>query len=72
MKAVIERLLKSSEPSIRLRTRTNILGESSASPLIRALGEEVRCSERVKILLSERDENGVFPYHPYSKWSGAH
>lgn len=35
------------------------------------LQEKVRSSKRVRQLLSER-RNGKIPYHPYSKWYGAH
>jgi len=71
MKSVVERLLNSSEPSIRLRTHTDVLGEDLASSQIMELQEEVKHSARVRLLLSER-EKGVIPRHPYSKWYGAH
>jgi len=71
MDAVVERLLASSEPSIRLRTRTEILGEPLASERARAAQEEIKRSTRVRLLLSER-VGGIIPYHPYAKWYGAH
>jgi hypothetical protein len=71
MDAVVDRLLHSSEPSIRLRTRTEILSESPASTEVMRAQLDVRQSERVRLLLSER-KRGVLPYHPYSKWCGAH
>jgi hypothetical protein len=71
MENVIKRLLESNEPSIRLRTRTEVLGESIRSRTARELQEEVKRSERVRLLLSER-KNGILPWHPYAKWYGAH
>jgi len=71
MDGVVQRLLASAEPSIRLRTRISILGESPGSREIAKLQQEVKSSNRVRQLLSER-KNGKIPYHPYSKWYGAH
>lgn len=72
MESVIDRLLHSAEPSIRYKARVNILGESSGSPEIRRLQEEIRLSPRVKTLLSERGPGGRLPFHPYKKFYGAH
>jgi hypothetical protein len=72
MESIIERLLQSVEPSIRYKTRVNVMGESPDSPSIRRLQEEIRVSPRVKTLLSERGPDGRIPYHPYAKWYGAH
>lgn len=71
MDAVIERLLASGEPSVRLRTQTEILGEPASSSGLRRVRTEVKRSERVNRLLSERTR-GVLPHHPYAKWYGAH
>jgi hypothetical protein len=71
MDDVIQRLLASDEPSIRLRTRVSILGNPLDHGETAALQEEVKSSKRVRQLLSER-KNGKIPYHPYSKWYGAH
>ncbi len=67
----VKELLKSEEPSIRLRVRTEILREPSDSDANRRLQAQVKDSERVKLLLSER-KNGIIPFHPYAKWFGAH
>ncbi len=67
----LERLLGSEEPSLRLRAREEILGEAPGSRSVGNLQEEVRGSERVRLLLSER-KGGVIPCHPYAKWYGAH
>jgi hypothetical protein len=71
MGEALERLLGSDDPSVRLRARTEILGERLDSKSIAALREAVKRSDRVKLLLSERKE-GVIAAHPYSKWYGAH
>ncbi len=47
------------------------MGEPTGSAVSRRLQAQVKGSERVKLLLSER-RNGMIPYHPYSKWFGAH
>jgi hypothetical protein len=64
---IVERLLASDEPSIRLRVRS-VLGEAPSAEA----REEVRQSERVRALLSERRRDGTIPQHPYAKWTGAH
>ena len=61
---VVERLLDSDEPSVRFLVRTRVLGEPGDA-------EEVRRSERVRTLLSERGPDGKIPQHPYTKWTGA-
>ena len=71
MDPVIERLLHSSEPSVRLLTRTGVIGESPNSSEVRKERIEVKNSPRVRLLLSER-AGSILPYHPYSKWCGAH
>lgn len=55
---VITALLKSAEPSVRWKTRVRVLGENPRSRGIRALGEEIRKSARVRALLSRRTQFG--------------
>jgi hypothetical protein len=62
--AIVEWLLASDDPCIRYLVRTHVLGED-ADP------EEVRRSNRVRMLLSERGRDGKIPQHPYTKWTGA-
>ena len=69
---VIELLMNSEEPSVRYRVKTEILEINSESNEMVAVREEIRSCDRVKKLLSERDEEGKIPYHPYDKWYGAH
>jgi hypothetical protein len=69
---VVQRLMRSDEPSIRLQVVRDLFGRPSDVDL-RALREQVRTSARVVTLLSERDETGRIPHHPYTaKWYGAH
>ena len=72
--SVIERLLKSEEPSIRWKTRVHVLGESETSRPIRTLQAEIRKSPRVRALLSGRDSTGRLLHgrNVYDKWRGAH
>ena len=71
---VVERLLRSSEPAVRLKTRLGALGEDPDSRAVRRLREEVRTCPRVRRLLSKRDREGrlVHARDPYAKWMGAH
>ena len=70
--AVVQRLLASDEPSVRLRILTCILDCDDDSSEARAARTAVRSSPRTQTLLSERDEEGRIPCHPYAKWRGAH
>lgn len=72
MDTVVAKLLESDEPAIRYKARCLFLKESPDSTAMQALQEEVRTCERVKQLLSERNMDGRLPYHPYTKWVGAH
>lgn len=70
---VTQRLLDSAEPSIRLQVLTDLLGQPGDSREVRRLRDEVRTSSRVATLLSQREETGRIPHHPYrAKWYGAH
>jgi hypothetical protein len=70
----IGELLASDEPSIRWKVRCGVLGEDPASKSLRALGEEIRQSARVRMLLARRDPAGriVRGRSIYDKWQGAH
>jgi len=72
MKGIVDRLLRSAEPSVVFKVRVNVLGEDPESRSIRALRRGIRTSPRVAALLSERRSNGAIPWHPYAKWHGAH
>lgn len=70
----MKHLLNSSEPSIRWKTRTGVLGEDPDSPGIRSLREEIRKSARVESLLSRRTGEGLLDpvKNVYAKWQGVH
>lgn len=70
--AMIERLLGSSEPSIRYKTRVELLGTTPDPAQLQEMQAAIRDSARVRALLAERDGQGEIPRHPYSKWRGAH
>jgi hypothetical protein len=72
--APIPALLRSSEPSIRWKTRVNVVGEDPDARSIRALREEIRRSARVRALLSRRDQLGRpgTARQVYYKWQGLH
>lgn len=71
---VVDRLLKSGDPSIRYRARVHILKENPHSPAIVSLQEEIRRSERAQRLLSGKAAGGELEpaNNPYHKWFGAH
>ncbi len=70
--AFIQRLLASDEPAVRYRAYVDILGGNPQSPEAEALRREIPAGPAATVLLSERDEQGKLPYHPYNKWVGAH
>ena len=72
MEPVVQRLLQSEEPSVRFKVLVDILERPRDVPEICALQEEIRTSPRVSALLSDRTAAGTIPYHPYTKWYGAH
>lgn len=69
---LIAELLDADDPTIRYKTRVNVLGEKPRTKKLRALRAEIADSPRVTALLSERNREGKIERHPYSKWSGAH
>src|SRR5438552_12600758 len=72
--APIAALLKSSEPSIRWKTRVHVLGEDPGTESIRLLREEIRSSATVRALLSRREQLGRAGTRRqvYYKWQGLH
>ena len=72
MDHIVDQLLASEDPSIRLKTRLRVLEALPASPEVRTLEEEVRTSERVRRLLSIADAEGRIPGGAYAKFNGAH
>src|SRR2546422_3759235 len=72
MDSVLDTLLSSNEPAVRLKAHTQLLSDDPRSSKIQKLREEIRASPRVHALLSERRKDGKIPVHPYAKWDGAH
>jgi len=70
--SIIEKLLNSGEPAVRFKVLVNVLDKKLKSIEITNLQEEIKLSQRVRLLLSERDNTGKIPFHPYRKWYGAH
>ena len=56
--SLINRLLKSEEPSVRFKVLVNILGKNIKSPDVKKLQKQIKSSPRVKTLLSERGKDG--------------
>jgi hypothetical protein len=71
---LIHDLLRSKEPSIRLRVLVGVLGESRESPKIHRLEIENRKSARVRQLLTRRSDSSQreAPWSIYNKWQGVH
>lgn len=71
---LVEKLLRSREPSIRWRVLVEVLGESREEPAIARLEATIRRSPRVRSLMSHVEA----AYHPgtnrsvYYKWQGIH
>ncbi len=72
MDSVLDTLLSSNEPAVRLKAHVQLLSDDPRSSKIQKLREEVRASPRAQAFLSERRKNGQIPWHPYAKWDGAH
>lgn len=68
---ILSTLLDSADPAIRYKACL-LCGDDPASLSMLNLQEQIKTSPRVRLLLSERNEKGEIPYHPYSKWYGAH
>src|SRR5262245_16516676 len=71
---LIEKLLHSDEPSIRWKTRVNVLGEDPDSNAVRKLQQEIKECPRVRKLLSRKSKTGKFTggRSIYDKWQGTH
>ena len=69
--ALLDQLLQSDEPSIRLQIRVGVQGADGAEA--NDLRQQIRGSARVATLLSDRLPDGTIDAHPYrAKWYGAH
>ncbi len=61
-----------SEPALAWKLTVKLLGHAPDSAQARQAAEVTRHSPLVTCLLSERDNDGKIPFHPYKKWNGAH
>src|SRR6185503_18309190 len=73
-KTLVDTLLKSANPSVRWKVRTNVLAEDAASPSIRRIRNEIRSSDVARALLKDRAADGRMRhrFNVYDKWQGAH
>jgi hypothetical protein len=72
MADLIQRLLKSKEPTVRYKTLVHVLGKSPKSTEARKARNEMKQTGVAPKLLAELRRKGTIPRHPYSKWRGAH
>jgi hypothetical protein len=72
MRNVADKLVHSDEPSVRWQVQVRVLDRDPQAADLATLRDEIKTCPRVTALLSERDESGKIPLHPYAKWSGAH
>jgi len=72
VRTIIEKLINSPEPSVRYRIARDVLDKDPQSAEMLAMQEEIRNSDRVKQLLSEKQPDGTLPHHAYFKWAGSH
>ena len=70
MNPLIEKL--QTEYALSWKVTVNILGGAPDSAQAAKAAQTLRSSSLVKKLLSERNEKGKIPFHPYKKWNGAH
>ena len=69
---ITARLLHSVEPAVRYKVFVDLLDHDSQSPEAKQRRQAIKTSPRAQLLLSERVEDGTIPFHPYTKWCGAH
>ena len=71
---IVDRLVRSDEPSVQWRVRAEVVREPTDSASMRRLREQVRRSPRVRALLQHRGADGrsLVSKGVYAKWQGAH
>jgi hypothetical protein len=69
---IVAGLLTSKEAGVRFKVLSGVLGMDASSNDIKKAREDVRSSDRVQLLLNDREACGRFRWAPYSKWYGAH
>ena len=63
-------LLRSTDPSVRYLTLTEVVGRPREDPLCEAALEDIPDGPRVRGLLSGQREDGGFGVNAYAKWTG--
>lgn len=71
MEPIFERLLSSTEPSVKLKTIEYLLETQANRRPISRLQKEIADSPRVRKLLSKRNKKSEIAVHPYTKGYGA-
>lgn len=69
---VIDSLLESDNPTICYKILVGVLSNNPRSDTIHSLQSEIKRSEVIQALLSERELDGTIPRPAYEKWQGAH
>lgn len=71
---LINRLLKSDNPSVRWKLRVGVLDDDPKSRAVKKIQDEIRASPMVKALLAKRGKTGTIKTKRdvYSPWQGAH
>src|SRR2546427_3716658 len=69
---IVDHLADSTHPAVQYKFRTDVLGEDPDYGNLRKIQSRIRLSQLTKKLLSQRERDGMIPYHPYAKWYGAH
>ena len=60
------------DPAICTKVLVQMEGLAVGAPEVKQAQAQLKESALVKRLLSDQDEAGLIPYHPYNKWFGAH
>ncbi len=67
--SAVLRLVKSSDPSVRYLTLTEVLGKPRTDPQVAAARRAIP-GDKVRLLLARQKPDGGFGVHPYRKWTG--
>ncbi len=70
--SMVEALCRDSDPAVRYKARSLLLGEPESARAMIALRKSIARSERARRLLAPRNPDGTMPTHAYQKWQGPH
>jgi len=68
----LQSLTENREPVIRWKLSRFVFRKPPSSSDIQKVREELALSPVLQRLLSDRNDDGQIPYHPYDKWFGSH